>query len=231
MPAKNSIKQFIKNGYYHLYNRGVEKRIIFIDSQDYGVFTSYLKEYLLPKKIDELGKIIADTGSNIYQKDKARKLLRLNNFAESFMLIAYCFVPNHFHMLVKQEDADTIDRFMNSLCTRYSMYFNRKYKRVGPLFQGLYKAVLVETDEQLLHLSRYIHQNAQCLLMQGSALQTYPYSSYPQYLGLSYTDWVRPDVILSYFSARGAHSYQSFVEDAVNDVAAGLESLLLDDKA
>lgn len=120
-------------------------------------------------------------------------------------------MPNHFHLLIKQKDATGIDQFMNSLCTRYSMYFNKKYHRVGHLFQGVYKGVLVETDEQLHHLSRYIHRNPLPLL-QGQALRSYPYSSYSTYLYKNDTKWLYPGFILDNFSPRGVNSYEYFVE-------------------
>ena len=160
MPARNSVKQYVENSYYHLYNRGVEKRQIFQDSQDRSVLLNYLKEYLLPKD----GKVLLDKLSEPDLSSKGRdrivKLLRLNNFSREITLLAYCLMPNHFHFFIKQESADSIDKFMNSLCTRYTMYFNRKYKRVGPLFQGVYKAVLVKSEEQFLYLSSYIHKQA-----------------------------------------------------------------------
>lgn len=211
MPAKNRIKPYVENSYYHIYNRGVEKRIIFMDEQDYGVFLSYLKTYLLPKDANLLEKIVADSLTSPKQKADALKLLRLNNFSDCLSLVAYCLMPNHFHLLVKQTEADTIDRFMNSLCTRYSMYFNKRYKRVGPLFQGLYKGVLVNTDEQLLHLTRYIHRNP---ASKGPALKDYKYSSYSIYLGIQTISWVEPKMILSHFGKSEWTSYQSFIEDS-----------------
>jgi len=217
MPAKNRIKEYIKDGYYHLYNRGVDKRIIFTEQQDYAVFLSYLKTYLLPKNEKELREKLDDPNIDYKTRDNILKILRLNNFNETLDLLAYCLMPNHFHLLIHQTWAETIDKFMNSLCTRYSMYFNRKYKRVGPLFQGVYKAVLVESEEQLLHLSRYIH--LQALGLQGLALQTKQPSSYPNYLGQIPQEWVKPNQILSFFKTaqrRGYRyflSYQSFVED------------------
>ena len=217
MPAKNSLKQFIPESYYHLYNRGVEKRHIFVDDQDYAVFLSYVKNYLLPKDTRRLQKILANPQTGWREKDQAIKLLRMNNFAQTLTLHAYCLMPNHFHLLVKQTEAPTIDRFMNSLCTRYSMYFNRKHKRVGTLFQGVYKAVPVISDEQLLHLSRYIHRNPHSLASQGEALRSYAYSSVRDYLKLRKTEWVRVDTMLSYFSSTSNNSYESFVDGVSDD--------------
>ena len=171
MPAKNSIKTYTENGYYHLYNRGVEKRTIFQGEQDYAVFLSYLKTYLMPKNEDDLRQKLADPTISYKEKENIIKLLRLNNFADEITLIAYCLMPNHFHFLVKQNSANGIDRFMNSLGTRYTMYFNRKYKRVGSLYQDVYKAVMVGSDEQLLHLTRYIHRNPVPSGSKGDALR------------------------------------------------------------
>ena len=226
MPAKNTVKQFVPNAYYHLYNRGVEKRIIFCDDKDYGVFLSYLKTYLLHKNTYELQNILSDPNSTSNQKSQALKLLRMNNFTDSVTLHAYCLMPNHFHLLIKQKEADTIDRFMNSLFTRYSMYFNKRYNRVGKLFQGIYKAVLVYTDEQLLHLSRYIHCNP---TSEGTALRSYEYSSYPEYLGLRKTNWIKTETILSYFSQTGFNSYKSFVEDNLQEESIKkISSMIID---
>src|SRR3989344_4849793 len=160
MPARNRIKEYIKNSFYHIYNRGVEKRIIFLDEQDYGVFLSYLKQYLTAKDEEKLHQLLLDPKTFYKERDNILKTLRLNNFFKEITLISYCLMPNHFHFLVHQKEYDSIDKFMNSLATRYSIYFNKKYKRVGSLCQGVYKAVLVETDAQLLELTRYIHKQA-----------------------------------------------------------------------
>lgn len=205
MPARNSSKEYLENGYYHIYNRGVEKRKIFLDLQDYNVFLSYLKAYLLPKEETTLQKELIKTDLDPHERARIHKLLRLNNFHNKIELIAYCLMPNHFHFLVKQTDADIIDAFMNSFATRYTMYFNRKYQRVGSLYQGVYKAVLITTDEQLLHLTRYIHQQA----MRENKEQP---SSYPEYLQLKKTSWVKPEEIMAFFSKNNPNmSYESFV--------------------
>jgi len=234
MPAKNRLKEYVEDGYYHLYNRGVDKRIIFADQQDYAVFLSYLKTYLLPKDEKELREKLDDPSIDYKTRDNVLKILRLNNFNETLDLMAYCLMPNHFHFLVHQTLAETIDKFMNSLCTRYSMYFNRRNKRVGPLFQGVYKAVVVETEEQLLHLSRYIH--AQALDLQGLALQMKQPSSYPNYLGQISQEWVKADQILSFFKTaqrrgyRDFSSYQSFVEEHKGEELEIIHKLTLEQR-
>ena len=212
MASKNSVKQYVENGYYHLYNRGVEKRKIFQDKQDYAVFLDYLKTYLMPKDVDKLNKGLMDDTISPKEKSRILKLLKMNNFADEINLISYCLMPNHFHFLVKQKSLTAIDSFINSLFTRYVMYFNRKYKRVGPLFQDVYKAVLIASEPQLLYLTGYIHRNPMALAYQGDPLKTQP-SSYSDYLGLRKTDWINSKEVLSFFSKTNpVLSYQSFVE-------------------
>ncbi len=219
MPAKNRRKSYLENGYYHLYNRGVEKRKIFLDQEDYFVFLSYLKEYLLPKNEKELSEKLNNPKTSYKEKDKVLKLLNLNNFSKEIKLIAYCLMPNHFHFFVKQNHSNSIDRFMNSVFTRYSMYFNRKYKRVGSLFQGVYKAVLVESDGQFLHLSKYIHKQA---------IRLNTPSSYEDYLGFRKTEWVDPGEVLNNFSNEYSKlSYEDFVKE-FNDFEK-IENLIIED--
>lgn len=215
MPAKNSTKIYLEDGYYHIYNRGVEKRSIFLDQQDYGVFLSYLREYLLPKKENELRKKLTDPQVSPRERDRLIKQINLNNFANEITLLAYCLMLNHFHFFLKQKSANSIDKFMNSLATRYTMYFNRKYKRVGSLYQGVYKAVLVKTEPQFVYLSKYIHKQA--LAFQGEALEPRQPCSYPEYLGVRKTEWVHPEEVLSYFSKTNPSlSYENFVAEHDN---------------
>lgn len=218
MPARNSRKKYLENGHYHLYNRGVEKRKIFLDQQDYSVFLSYIKEYLLPKDENGLFEKIADPTASPQEKGRARKLLRLNNFSKEITLLAYCLMPNHFHCFIKQKSAGSIDKFMNSLGTRYTMYFNRKYDRVGSLYQGVYKAVNVLNEPQYIYITKYIHKQA--LALQGEALKEQP-SSFKEYLGERHTEWIDASEVLSYFSKINHNlSYGKFVMENEDDKEA-----------
>ena len=219
MPGKHVTKQYEAQAYYHLYNRGVEKRIIFLDEQDYGVFLSYLKTYLLPKDEKKLFHIISDPSANYKEKNAAKRELQLNNFFNLIQMNAYILMSNHFHFLVQQSEKNAIDRFMNSLCTRYTMYFNKKYHRVGPLFQSQYKAVRITSDEQLIYITRYIHRNiiSKTLALKGNALQgkkmmEYPWSSYAVYIGKRHIEWLHPKNVLGYFGKTEANTYASFAE-------------------
>lgn len=125
-------------------------------------------------------------------------------------------MPNHFHFLIKQNSAGSIDKFMNSLGTRYTMYFNRRHDRVGSLYQGVYKAVLVSSEEQLLYLTYYIHSQALPKgvpkgVPKGETFRAYP-SSHQEYVGERKTEWVNPTEILAYFSNTNPQlSYSSFM--------------------
>jgi putative transposase len=226
MPSKNRIKQYVEDGYYHIYNRGVEKRITFLDEKDYVVFLYFLKLYLLP-----LSNNTPKTLSNL-QYTRIKK-----TFFEEVELHAFCLMPNHFHLLIHQKNRSSITAFMRALITSYVMYFNKKYKRVGSLFQGNYKAVLVTKDPYILHLSRYIHANP-LHLSAGSdpeRLVDYPYSSYPYYLGKRHAAWITRDFILSFFETNGKEinsqieSYKKFVEDYSYELGKLPDKLLLED--
>lgn len=225
MPARNSIKLYIENSYYHIYNRGVEKRIIFLDQQDYSIFLKYLSDYLLPKDEKFLKQQLSNPALSCREKDGILRLLRLNNFADEITFLAYCLMPNHIHFLIKQRSPTAIDKFMQSLSTRYIMYFNRKYKRVGALFQAVYKAVLVAHEAQFLHLTKYIHKQA--LTLKGKTLEPIQPCSYTDYIGRKKTTWIKPDEILSYFSKTNPRlSYKAFMEES--DDFEDINSLAID---
>lgn len=228
MPSRNSIKQYQEDGIYHIYNRGIDKRVIFKDSKDYAYFLYLLKIYLLDPVL--LREDIERTGQSLHKKRSRER----SHFGK-IELLSYCLMPNHFHLLIKQKGETDISDFMKSLMTSYSMYFNLKYKRQGTLFQGRYKAALVKEDDYLLHLSRYIHINP--LKVQGLScpkLGEYDYSSYADYLGRKNTKWINKNVILAYFTENKENSfinhssYKSFVEEYANDSELILGDLILE---
>ena len=227
VPSRNRRKVYVEDGYYHAYNRGVEKRDIFLDDQDYRVFLSFMKAYLSAPETPFLHPVAQVTGS-----DPVR-LRPLGSFFGKVSLLAYCLMPNHFHLLIQQTPTNGMTEFIRALCTSYSMYFNKKYVRVGTLFQGVYKATHVDSDRYLLHLTRYIHLNP-FELTGSDPVNEYPYSSYVYYLGRKHTGWLHPEQVLSYFrsaqqiSFRDTSSYQSFVEDYKEDPRSAIEGLAID---
>lgn len=186
MPSRNRIKSYHEEAYYHVYNRGVNKRKVFIDDEDYRTFLNLLKRYLDAEP----------------QKDnKGRQYPWLHDDLE---LLAYCLMPNHFHLLFYQKDHDSLKRLMHAVCTSYTTYFNKKYKRVGPLFQDRFKAVEILSDKYLQHISRYIHLNPRNYI-------GYEWSSIGYYLGSKNAAWLKKDRILEIFVSQ--QEYRSFLAD------------------
>ena len=135
MPTKNTIKTYAENSYYHIYNRGVDKREIFLDEQDCSSFLYYLKLYLSPP--ETLLSQPSLTPRLIY------KITNLN-ISKEIDLISYALMPNHFHLHVKQYTKNGIEKLTRRAFTSFVQYFNSKYKRIGTLFESAYKAVLIK---------------------------------------------------------------------------------------
>lgn len=213
MPSRNTVKDFTPNSYYHLYNRGVDKRRIFEDSEDYQKFLYYLKVYLTPSvKLHE-------------EMPLLRKNLTSNNLAEEVTLLAFCLMPNHFHLLLHQESTNGITRLMRQLTTAYSMYFNKRYERIGPLFQGIYKAVNVKTED-LLALSSYIHVHPEA--DRGVDLNEFKWSSFLTYSGSQKLPWIETETVNEAFKKTGTtKSYRDFVKQNNQDLSS-LSNLILD---
>ncbi len=223
MPARNRVKVYVKDSYYHVYNRGVAKQEIFRNTQDYEVFLKYLDDAFS----ENLERVVTfDLRGRSFQA----VLRPIINFKEEIELIGYCLMPNHFHILLKQNSKNSMQGFMRSVMTRYAQYFNKKYDRVGPLFQGRYKAVLIDNDRYLLHLSRYIHLNPS----EHTKNLTKTYSSYAEYLGVRKTEWIKPNIILNFFNKatfpefKKINSYKSFVEGNSGDSGKILGDLILE---
>lgn len=232
MPQRNIIRHFTEGGIFHIYNRGVEKRDIFLDEQDYAVFLHLLKYYLSPIDSNNIHPLLE------FQNFSIVRPRPLANIEKEIELIAFCLMPNHFHLIIRQISIDGITKLLRRIATTYAMYFNRRYKRVGYLFQGPYKAASVDTDSYLLHLSRYIHQNPYDLVgykLTRRNLVSYPYSSYKYFLGLAHASWVKPNMILSYFDKSKLlpflikyPSYQNFVENYLGNSSVIIGGLKLE---
>lgn len=210
MPRRNAVKEYVSGGYYHLYNRGVEKRDIFIDDQDYRVFLDFLKLYLNPPK---------PSGRRKNTKQEKEHI----DLSKEIDLIAYCLMPNHFHLFVKQNTNDGIAKLMKLINMRYVMYFNRRHNRVGGLFQGVYKAALVNNDRQFTHLSRYIHLNPKGIRRK---YDIYPYSSYKYYVSQAPPEWLKPAAAIDMFGS--IDEYVKFVADASEKSREELGRIVID---
>lgn len=212
MPSRFYQRIFIKGYYYHIYNRGANKEIIFKDDEDYLVFTDILAYYLIFPKGKPLS-IIKD----IHVKELS-KVPNLREVISTVKLCVYCLMPNHFHLILKQQNDPTEESSITNLMRRviitYSMYFQKKYQHSGTLFQGKFKNVLVSSDSQLLQLSKYIHRNP-VEIVGSEPLINYQHSSYQYFLEIEKCpDWLYTNEILSLFSKTGSKpSYNKFVEE------------------
>ena len=207
MPSKNTIRDFTKDSMYHVYNRGVDKRIIFTDERDYAVFLSFLKFALLSD--EDLSKhTIIDSG---LISEATRFNLRRQSLHGSVELIAYCLMPNHYHLLLFQNKPDGITRLIMSVMTAYTIYFNKRHKRLGPLYQGPFKASKINSEDYWDHISRYIHLNP---LEIGKNYKTYKYSSYKDYTKSTKTDWLNISLILDNY--KNISDYEKFVADYID---------------
>lgn len=205
MPSRNTVKQYLENGLYHIYNRGVEKRDIFLDDQDYNVFLHLLKFYLSPIK-SEKHPLSELTGFNPV------RVRPLANLGEEVELLCYCLMPNHFHLLIKQNMDGGISKFLSNFQNSYTRYFNTRHQRDGTLFLNQFKAVRIETDEQLIHVSRYIHLNpyASHVIKDIDRLEYYRWSSFSEYISKG-DGFVNKSLLLGFF--KNAESYKTFVFD------------------
>lgn len=228
VPQRNTIKIYVEDAYYHVYNRGVEKRNIFLDESDYKFFLHLLKLYLSPDN--------SRIPSALMTRRDLVRPRAASQVADEVKLIAYCLIPNHFHLLIKQKTTSGMTKLMRKVSTTYAMYFNEKYDRVGSLFQGPYKAVLIDSEHYLLHLSRYIHLNpVELIELTGRNPVSYPYSSYSYYLGRKSAPWIDPYPVLSYFATgegtplKRFNSYEEFVASYQEDPANVLGRLTLEE--
>lgn len=220
MPSPYYQRIFVPGCYYHIYNRGAHQQKIFQDNKDYEVFLEILGYYIVHPH--GLAQSILD------RKAKDYKVTNLVKESPACTVLAYCLMPNHFHLMLRQEDvSSTISDLMRRLSIGYAMYFNDRYHHSGTIFQGRYKNVLVTNEYQWIYLSKYIHRNpAHLQSYDPSKITQYKYSSYPSYLGNQQVSWLDTSTILSRYNNNPSFEYQKFVEDG-GDVG-NIEQITLD---
>lgn len=200
---------FVNGQYYHLFNRGVAKMPIYLNKGDYSRFVRTMVYYQIADPKPRF---------SIFSEDKFNMVDKSQKIVE---IICYCLMPNHFHFLIKQLKDGGICEFVSKISNSHARYFNIKNKRVGPILQGEFKAVLVEDDNQLLHVNRYIHLNPVASFITQD-LENYPWSSYPEYIGKNNQNICEKEEILSFFPS--IEAYKQFVLDQ-KDYAQTLERI------
>lgn len=184
--------------YYHIYNRGVDKRTIFQDQQDLSRFYQSIEEF---NHTEPIGSIFLNSFNK--KRKNSKKLVEI---------ICYCLNPNHYHFVLRQLVENGISEFMKRLSGGYTQYFNNKHERNGSLFQGRFKSNHIDSDSYLLHVSAYVNLN--------NRFHGEPYklskSSWDEYLEKEKNCICDPEIVLGQFKNR--KEYQIFAESSLEDI-------------
>ena len=178
---------FVEGEYYHIYSRGVEKRRIFMNAKDYARFLALL--YIMNQDVSfRMDNFLRDNQNkleNIFKKDREKTLVSI---------LGYCLMPNHFHLILYEHTENGISKFMGKLLTAYSMYFNTRYERSGPLFTRPFRSEHINNESQYMYIFSYVHLNPLSILESRwkengiknkkeakEFLEKYKYSSYQDF--------------------------------------------------
>ena len=204
--------EFQTGEFYHIYNRGVDKREVFSDRYDYKRFILSLKEF---NQIETVGSLYKKSRS-AQSGPTAPELGAVGPLQTSLVeIISYNLLPNHFHLLVRQKRDNGISDFMHRM-GGYTWYYNNKYKRSGSLFQGKFKAAHIDSQNYLEYLSAYINGNDMIHKKTSDVLGGHRTSSYNYYLskkdsGIS----INKNIILKNF--KSINEYKQFVKDVIKN--------------
>ncbi len=193
--------------YYHIFNRGVNKQTIFNSNADRARFLFLILYFQSPVTLLNISRPIKDfVKHSVFNTDK-EKIIK-ERFVE---LVSFCLMPNHFHIILKEVEESGIARYMQRVLNSYTKYYNTKYNKSGHLFQGPYKAVHVENNNQLLYLSTYIHRNPRELKEWINKESNYPWSSYQDFIKNNrFEELLVFDIIIEQF--KNKEEYAEFVQ-------------------
>lgn len=196
MPVKFRHKEYVAGGIYHIYNRGIDGRKVFGEEEDYQKFLELIENYVTKPK---------EGGGGIFKENKPSVSERKSqmNLEGEVDVIAYCLMPDHFHLVVKQNSQDGLTKLMRRVATAYVMYFNQKQGRRGPLFENIFRAVAVQ-PKSLLPLSIYLHLHpvtpmrrkfGPVVTVTSTRPEDYKYSSIGCYIGIIIFIWINTGII------------------------------------
>ena len=194
--------------YYHIFNRAVNKQVIFHDTSDYFRFLFLTLYFQSPIIFQQLGRkvkeFVQSRALDNVEEDEIIKKRRVE-------LVVFCIMPNHFHLIVKELDEGGIAAYMQRVLTSYSKYYNTKYQKSGHVFQGPYRAVHIADDRQLLHLSAYIHRNPREISKWFKKEDQYIWSSYQDFIDENrWGNLIMPDIVIGQFKDKA--EYENFVK-------------------
>ncbi len=203
--------QFTNEEFYHIYNCGVEKRDIYREENEYIKFLSNLKYFNNKSYYEEREFQSKEPGSFLKFLEKEEKIVEI---------IAFSLAPNHFHLILKQLKEKGISNFMHKVGTSFSNFINKKYNRIGSLFQGPFKAIHIDNNDYLLWLSGYVNGNIE--IHKLAKVESYKWSSFRYFLGLEESKFLgEKDIILDQF--KDTEDYKDFVEMVIRESRAKKE--------
>lgn len=206
MPRRKT--PLVEGQVYHVFNRGINKQPVFFTPKNYKRATETIKYYLIQRPPIR------------YSKFRELPDIRRNELMDSIKnqkrgveIIGYVFMPNHFHFILKQVSDGGIKDFIRNFQISYTKYLNTLNNRTGPIFQGQFKAILIEDDDQLHHIVRYIHLNpyTSFLLKDVDELKNYQWSSFREYLGAVKNGFCTKENILSNYPS--SDDYWKFISN------------------
>lgn len=194
--------------YYHVYNRGVNKCPTFLHVFDYERFLLSIFAFRDTRQVEKLARACRE---KISFEQKFEQLEHRPGNSELFVeVVAFCLMPNHFHLLLKEVAIGGISKFMQKLGISYTRYLNLKHERTGHLFGGAFHAIRIDTDAYLLQLVRYIHRNPSEIGWAGRLVE-YPWSSHRDYVDSNrWGKALHTEIMLGQFQTR--EGYRQFVE-------------------
>lgn len=194
---------FVNGEFYHVYNRGVDKRKVFLTDADFVRFLRGVEEF---NAVDPIGSLYA---KSFEKKDKlSGSTAKSENLVD---IVAYCLNMNHFHFILRQVSENGISEFMKRLSGGYTWYFNNRRRRSGVLFQGRFKAIHIDSNPYLLHLSAYVNLNN----FAHKTSQMYR-SSWNEYIGENNGCLCEKSIVLDQFNRIG--EYAKFAEDTLKNI-------------
>lgn len=205
MPGR--ITPLVTDEIYHVYNRGINRQPTFITKREFQRALLTIKYYKVSDPPIRLSKFLQ------FEKGRQEEIQEAINQRDKLVeILCFCLIPNHFHFLLKQKKENGISKFLGNLQNSYTRYFNTLNGRDGSLFLDQFKAKRIETDEQLIHVSRYIHLNPYTghVVKSLKELELYPWSSFPYYLRGD-NGFVDIELVLGMF--KNVASYKKFVFD------------------
>lgn len=206
MPLRKQL--LVNDEVYHVFNRGVASLPIFKSVRDYSRFLNLIDYYRFPGMALSFSTYL-NLNTNLKQEFIGKIKQSQTPVIEIY---AYCLMPNHFHFLVRQLKDEGIKSIFSRVQNAYAKYINIKTKRAGPLFESRFKAKRLESEEHLLHVSRYIHLNpSTAFIIKPKNLGDYIWSSYPEYLGQKKSIFVNQDLVLRLSGS--LEKYKEFVFD------------------